>query len=179
MSRIISLELNKKLRKEYRLRFFSLLFFMISIVSLANIAMMISSYVLLSLYENIYTNEKNSESKKVEVLKDNENLDLKISQVYALSQKIPLKVNLIDTNIAKDVLDYAGQNISINSIEILPGQDSSKVTIRGLASTRDSLLHFQEVIKNDLSIKDFVIPIETMTKQKDIVFNVTFTHHEN
>jgi L-asparaginase/Glu-tRNA(Gln) amidotransferase subunit D len=38
---------------------------------------------------------------------------------------------------------------------------------------------FQEVIKKDLSIKDFIIPIETITKQKDIVFNVTFTHHEN
>ncbi len=152
---------------------------MLAIVSLANITTMISSYVLLSLYENIYINEKSSESKKIDLVKDNENLDLKISQVHALSQKIPLKINLIDTNVAKDIINYAGQDVSIDSIEISPDQGVSKVTIRGLALTRDSLLRFQEVIKKDPSIKDFVIPIETITKQKDIVFNVTFTHNEN
>jgi hypothetical protein len=106
MTRIISLELNKKLRKEYRLRFFSLFFFMISIVSLVNIAMMISPYVLLSMYEDIYTNEKSSENKKMEILKDNERLDLKISQVHALSQKIPLKLDRFFTSKGKNPFLY-------------------------------------------------------------------------
>ena len=144
MSRIISPELNKKLRIEYKLRFFTLLFFLISIAILINIALVASSYVLLYMYEKTYTEPVSP--KKIEEISMNEEFTKKVSQVHALGQKV-----IFDT----------------------------KITLRGIAYTRDSLIEFENKIKQDTSFKDFSIPIDAFTKQKDISFSVTFTYHEN
>lgn len=178
MARIIPLELNKKLRKEYRLRFFSLLFLMLAIVSAINIMLMSSSYVLLSLYENIYTKENSNSNKDSEIVKENENRLIKLNQVFELSKKIPEKEKFTNIDTTKKLFEYAGSDTSIDSIEFLSEEEKTKITMRGMSKTRDSLLLFEEKIKNDNSFKDFSLPIETITKQKDVIFNVTFTHYD-
>lgn len=178
MPRIIPLELNIKLRREYRVRFFSLLFFNISIAAFATLGLMTSSYFLLSLYEKTYANE-GGDKKNEEVSKLNTLFNTKVDQVHSLSKKIPTKDNYANMHIADLLFEYTNSNVQLSSIEILPQTNVSHVTVRGSALTRDSLIEFQNNINKDNSFKDFTIPIESLTKQKNISFDVNFIYHEN
>lgn len=178
MTRIISEELNKKLKREYKLRFFSVLFFSLSLVLMINMFLISPSYLLLSLYEKAYisNNYASGHENKAKTLID---FNKKLSQVYALALKVPQNTKGIDTNIVQILFTYAGSDINLNSIELLHEDVSTKVTITGVATTRDLLLKFQNAIKQDARFADFNIPIETLAKQKDLNFNVTFNYHEN
>jgi len=176
MSRIITDESNKKLRREYRLRFLSTLFFALAGVIVINVLLVSSSYLLLTLYERAYTTESSSNE---EVSKMNEQFALKVAQVHALSQKIPSQADTVNMGVANLLFGYVRDGIAIQAIEIISVEDVSNITLRGTATTRDVLLQFQNTIKSNPSFQDFSIPIESLAKQKDISFNVTFTYHEN
>lgn len=178
MSRIITDESNKKLHREYRLRFLSMLFFILTGVIVINVLLISTSYLLLTLYERAYTTESSSERDN-EVSKMNQEFALKVTQVHALSQKIPSQTGTVNMNVAHLLFGYVREGIGIQAIEILPTDDVSNITLRGTATTRDVLLQFQNAIKQNPSFQDFSIPIESLAKQKDISFNVTFTYHEN
>ncbi|MEN9921178.1 MAG: hypothetical protein RLZZ517_156 [Candidatus Parcubacteria bacterium] len=173
--RIISEELNKILKKEYKFRFFTLLFLYSSIVILVTIALISSSYLLLYLYEKAYV--------KQGLFVNNEILELdkiniqKTEDLYQLSRKI-ITEDKTEASIGatKILFEYASGLVSISSIEI--SQDS-KITLRAVAHTRESLIVFNDKVKADATFNDFDIPIEALAKQKDINFSVTFTYHEN
>lgn len=178
MPRIIPQELNKKLRSEYRLRFFSILFFTLSFAVLVSMSLISSSYLLLSLYEKAYTsNDMNG--KGTEITKINEDFNTKVIQVSALVQKIPLKDKGEDTEITDILFEYANETIDVQGLAIKHELEATQLTLQGNALTRDALLQFQQKIQNDSSFKDFTIPIDVLTKQKDLSFNVNFTYHEN
>jgi hypothetical protein len=178
MPRIIPQELNKKLRSEYRLRFFYTLFFALSLAILISISLVFSSYFLLSLYEKAYTNNDMS-GKGLEVTKLNDIFNAKVVQIDALAQKIPLKDKGTNIKITDTLLDYAGASINISGLQIVSDAQSSQITLQGTALTRDTLLQFQQKIQNDDLFRDFSIPIDVLTKQRDLSFNVNFTYHEN
>lgn len=178
MPRIISPELNKKLRREYRLRFLSILFFVCSFAIITSILLLSSSYLLLSLYEKAYSSESATREGEA-VTKLNENFNKKVNQVHALVQKLPIKNQVADIEIANLLFAYANEGVKLETIEISPDAGKTLVTIRGNALTRDTLLQFRDRINNDSKFKDFVIPIESLTRQKDVSFNVNFTYHEN
>jgi hypothetical protein len=173
--RIIPEELNKKLKKEYRLRFFTLFLLYSSISIIVTVALISSSYLLLFLYEKAYV--KKGIFVNNEILQLDKKNTQKIEDLYQLSRKINIE-NKVSSPISatRTLFDYAGNLISISSIEI--SQDS-KITLRATASTRDSLIAFENKVKANPSFKDFDIPIEALAKQKDISFGVTFTYHEN
>lgn len=178
MSRIIPNELNKKIRREYRLRFFSVLFFTLAIIIFINIFLVSSSYLLLFLYERAYT-QNNSLKTNEEVVKIKEQFILKVLQVDALARKIPSQANGVKINSIDTLFSYINTGIDIQAVEIVSSSQDSKITLRGTAATRDALLQFQDKINKNPSFKDFSIPIDLLAKQKDISFNVTFTYHEN
>lgn len=178
MTRIILEELNKKLKKEYKLRFFSVLFFTMTIVLLINISLISSSYLLLSSYEKSYTSDS-SYLENEQKLKTREELNQKTFQVYTLIEKIPQKTSAIDAKILELVFGYAENLIKLESIELLSEDTSVKISVRGTSLTREDLLQFQEVIKKDSRFTDFNIPVETLAKQTDVSFNVTFIYYEN
>lgn len=175
MSKIISPELNKKIRKEYTLRFFTLLFFFISSSIIISIIFVSSSYLILSMYEKTYLEPVSS--KKLEEISVNNEFTKKLSALHMLSQKV-----IFDTNIpllvTQKLFEYASGVVEINSFEIKPDVSTAKITLRGVSPTRDALIQFENRIKQDASFTDFSIPIDTFAKQKDISFAVTFAYHE-
>lgn len=178
MPRIISPELNSKLRREYRLRFFSVLFFLLAGTVLVSIALISSSYLLLSLYEKAYVHETlNTKGEAATQISDTFNA--KVGQVHGLIQKIPPQSSVEDFQIVNTLFEYANSGININAVEILPEAPATLITLRGEALTRDALLQFQDKIEEDARFEGFSIPIESLTKQRDISFAVNFIYHEN
>lgn len=173
--RIIPEELNKKIKREYKLRFLTVLFWVINIVLVITIALMSSSYLLIHLYEKAYVN-KNTEQDARAIALENV-IHEKIKNLYKVSKKIPSdQATSSALDISNKIFSYAGSGITIQSLEVLEG---NTITLRGLAENRDSLLLFESKIKADGSFVDFAIPIESLARQKDIGFSVTFTYHEN
>ncbi len=145
---------------------------------LITIALVSSSYLLLSLYEKAYVNETlNNKGEVATQLSDNFNA--KVEQVHTLVQKIPTSAYADNFQVMNALFQSANSGIKINAVEIMPEAQSTLITLRGEALTRDALLQFQDQIEQDARFEGFSIPIESLTKQRDISFAVNFIYHEN
>ena len=173
MTRIIPEELNKILKKEYKLRFFTLLFFLIAFAICANVIFVSSSYLLLHLYEKAYATNISNNS---ETLKLNEELEKKITNLHALSRKIDASKKSSSVQVVDTLFSYTKTGVSIQAVEIL---EDSKITIRGVADTRQDLISLQNSLQKTAMFKDFSVPVESLARQKEVAFNVTFTYYEN
>lgn len=178
MTRIITPELNKKLKKEYTLRFFIILFFSIAIVFLIHIAFAASSYLLLSSYENLYQDKLAKDNN--DIFKQNKEFISSVNMLDTLSNQLEFNreyvspINTFDT-----IRQYAGSSILIKAFEMYEDKKEIKITMRAIAKTREDLLVFDSKMKTNTTFSDFIIPIDTFAKQKDIPFDVTFTYYEN
>lgn len=174
MTRLIPEEINKELKKEYQFRFFTLLSFALSIVILTSLAFVSSSYLLLYLYEKAYvTNNSNSNNESVLF---REQLAKKVEELHTLSAKVQSFDSKNNLNNIEGLFTNDANGISIQALEMT---DASQITLRGIADTRENLLTFQNTMKQNPVFKDFSIPIESLARQKDVSFNVTFTYYEN
>lgn len=177
MTRLITLELNKKLKKEYRLRFLSTLFFSLGLVFFIHMILALSSYILLNMYEKIY--QKSLQADNGEALKQYEDFVARTSNIITLSKKIPKQATVSATDIFEKIQTHGSNQISFNVFELQIAEDKKNITIRGAATTRDALIEFNDKMKTENAFSDFAIPLETLTKQRDISFEVTFTYNEN
>jgi hypothetical protein len=100
----------------------------------------------------------------------------KTEDLYLLSSKITIDKKISTVDVAQKIFENRGEGITIQSIEML---SDSKITLRGVANTRDDILAFQNRMQQNPMFKDFLIPIESLARQKDVGFNLTFTYYEN
>lgn len=174
MTRIIPEEANKVLKKEYTLRFFSVLFFALFVVICLSLAFVSSTYLLLYLYEKAYvTNNSNAKNETTQLYQQ---VTQKTEDLYLLSSKITVDKKMSAVDVAQKIFENRGEGITIQSIEML---SDSKITLRGVANTRDDILSFQNRMQQNPMFKDFSIPVESLARQKDVSFNLTFTYYEN
>lgn len=177
MTRIITPEINKKVKKEYTLRFFSVLFFVLTVVMCVHILLALSSYVLLSSYEKIYQQELGATDS--EVVKQNEEFFVRSTKLYELAKQVPDISRTSAFDIFEKIQDYKTNQIAITVFETYVENKETKITLRGMADSREALLAFNDRMRSESSFVDFNIPLETLTKQRDIAFDVTFTYYEN
>lgn len=175
MPRIITPESNKKLKREYRLRFLITLLLAASTVIALTAVLLLPSYVLLDSYESAYENFKtSSEQESLERL--NQEYASKLENVHVLSQKI-LRTEPQHTEVLDTLFEYAGA-ITFNAIELSNAEDVVTVVVRGQAPSRTDLLAFDERMQGDNRFSGFELPIDVLTKQSDSAFNVTFTYDQ-
>lgn len=176
MTRIITPETNVGLKKEYTIRFFTLLFFVLTLVICTHIILGISSYFLLTNYEEIYKNNLNNAN--TEIVQQNKYVIEQNTLLSGLIKKIPNTAPTSSFEAYETIKKYAGADVLISAYEFFPEGKETKITIRGTSISRDALISFENLMRKDPQFKDFKIPLETLTKQKDIAFNATFTYYE-
>ena len=176
MPRIITPESNKKLKREYRLRFAIALFWAASAAVGFAVVLLIPSYALLDSYETAYATAKTG-GQQEQLQRLNEEYASKLEDVHRLSQKIvrtkPAHSQALDLLFA-----YAADGIVLSAVELDEEAEGVAVSVRGVASTRSALLALEGKMQRDSRFSGFELPIEVLTKQSDIVFNVTFAYHE-
>jgi hypothetical protein len=177
MTRIITPEINKKVKKEYSIRFFSIFFFMLSSVLCIFIIFTLSSYVLLTNYEQIY--QTKLENTNGEIVVQNKNFIDRVSKLFTLTHKVPQINSISYFSIFEEIEGYTNNQVVISAFEIYSEEQEKKITIRGVAESREALLVFDSNIKSSKKFKDFEIPLDVLAKQRDISFNITFTYYEN
>ncbi len=175
MPRIITPESNKRLKREYRLRFLITLLLGVATVIAFTAVLLTPSYVLLDSYESAYENFKTgSQQETLERL--NQEYASKLESVHVLSQKI-VRTKPQHTEVLDTLFEYAGAT-TFDAIELGNADQIVTVVVRGRAPSRADLLAFDERMQRDERFSGFDLPIDVLTKQSDITFNVTFTYHE-
>jgi hypothetical protein len=176
MPRIITPESNKRLKREYRLRFLVTLLLSSALAIGLTAVLLMPSYVLLESYESGYANAKAGTQQET-LQRINQEYATKLQNTHELSQKISVKKSqhayVLDT-----IFAYAGEDISIDALELSNEGNVMEITVRGGAANRSALLAFDEKVQGNSRFSGFELPIEALTKQSDITFNVTFAYHE-
>ena len=177
MPRIITTKANAFLRREYKLRFFSVFFFGVSIILTIHVSLALSSYMLLSAYENTHTNQNDEE--QVSANQKREDFITILNETESLSEKIILKNQNSYSDIFESINTFKPASVELNVFEVFFDKEETQITLRGIAQTRQGLVDFGENMKRNNSFRDFVIPFETLTRQNDLPFDITFTYYEN
>lgn len=142
------------------------------------LVLLLPSYAVLDSYEEVYSGVGSGKEHEA-VEKMNQEYGQKLERTHEMAGRILRKQSTPMT--ALDALFEARtEGLLFESVEL--GERKSKtvpVTVRGTAETRADLLAFDERMSNDDRFSGFNLPIEVLTKQEDISFNVTFTYHEN
>lgn len=176
MPRISTEKSNRRLRREYKLRFLTTCLFGIIISGILVLLAILPSYTLLNFYEKSYQNsETSTEQKNVQTM--NQEYNQKLDSVYELSQNVNTKKTL-HINAIKKINEYSNGSIIFNAVEILNEENGVGITLRGQSVNREALLSFENKIQSDSNFSGFKIPIEALTKQTNISFNVSFKYYE-
>jgi hypothetical protein len=177
MTRIITPELNKKLKKEYTLRFFSVLFFSISIIFFIHTSFSFSSLILLNSYQKAYEINIKNDTRDISI--QNEIIQKKLGNLSAISEKLKFNGSIPVEKIFQQIESASSNGLQIRAFEIYKQKDKIQITLRSVAKTKDDLLRFDKQMRSYKNFLNFNIPIESFTKQQDINFDVTFTYNEN
>lgn len=175
MPRIIAQESNKKLKGEYRLRFATVLFSMLTVAVVITGVLLIPTYVLLDIYHKAYTRPELDGSSEVEQL--NVEYMSKLNETHQLSERV-MQGDSVYLDVMDTLFSYAQGGVSIDAIDLSRSEESVAITLRGMSATRDDLLTLERSVLANKKFKGFALPLETLTKQSDIQFNVTFTYNE-
>ncbi len=176
MPRILTPESNKKIKREYRLRFLVALLAACAGSCVLAILFLIPSYALLDSYETAYSVSESDKAQE-EIAEVNEEYTNRLAEVHELSGMIP-ESSPGYARVLDMLFSYEGGGLELSAVELQKSGENVSVTLRGTAQTRDVLLAFDESISSNDSFSGFKLPIEALTKQSDISFNVTFNYHE-
>jgi hypothetical protein len=137
---------------------------------------MIPSYTLLSIYDKTYSQaEPSKEESNLQQM--NFQRDQKLDGVHELASEVRQEDSTY-LDVIQKLNSYKGVSIQFNAIELSGGNTELNITLRGQAFDREALLAFESRIQADDSFQGFQVPIDSLTKQQDIAFNISFTHHE-
>ena len=148
---------------------------MLAVAALITGILMIPTYVLLGSYQEAYSRPEIDGSREVERL--NEEYTNKLTQTHDLSARV-MQSDSLYLDVMDTLFSYAQGGVTIEAVDLTRVDSSIAITLRGTSATRDDLLSFEKSVLANKKFKGFVLPLETLTKQSDILFNVTFTYDE-
>ncbi len=170
---------NEKLaiRKEYRLRFFAVIFFTSSIFIVLATILLIPSYVF---SQNKYTTLKNNleSMKKLDGTESGESLS---SIIADINQNLQLLDGVSPTssileNVFEPVLLARPNGIRISLLNHTLSLDGRRmIEVSGKANDRATLRAFEDMLKKDPKIDRVDLPVSNFSKRTNISFFLTIT----
>ncbi len=165
------------LKKEYRIRVFTLLMFFVSCSIVVGIVALIPAYMYSYNQERdslkkLSQTQKSNESKGIyEVIK---NLETAEKMVAKLKEDSPI----IETSSILDTVLLHGNglvNINVFQMNITKSASSSaEIVIQGKSKTRESLLTFKKDLEQDKMFYDIEMPISDLAKTIDSTYAIKF-----
>jgi len=171
MLNLLSDEQKKILKKEYRLRFVTVLLFVLSFFALLSLLALIPSFTLVQIENKILKPQKEA----LKVLNGSNEGTLFEENIKDINNKIRLlsEKELIPSDLITEVLSYQVRSIKINTIEYLVGEDNKAgIVLSGIANNRESLVEFGNFIEQSGSFYDVDIPFSSFTVGVDVPFTV-------
>lgn len=165
----------KRVLKEYRMRIVAVVFILITLLSIAGVVLLLPSYLSAVGSLNLVKNGNKIKQSSIESLKGS-NFDDKLKNVdygvkaLKITQQIPGSIETYN-NLNED----APAGVVINKyFYTLTDDKNASVGIDGIAQDRETLIAFQNKLKEHKEFQGIEIPISSFTKKKDINFSIKF-----
>ncbi len=164
----------KALCKDYWMRFSTIFFNLVTLVGLLAIFLLVPSYFLSKLQENI-TNEK------IEIF-NKENVGLVENDTDKLIPNINSKIVILNKtknnlqfgkNILDEVLSARNKGIIFSQILYIKGTEGKPtIEVNGVAKSRDDLRNFKTALDNTSKYEEVDLPISNFIGKNDLDFNI-------
>lgn len=169
MFEFLSGEYKRRAQKEYRMRVLTVFFFILSFVFLGAVAVTVPVAVSLDLKEKALDSRLESSRSVASVhgekaIKSSiKSVEQKVESIISASNEGQRIINLVGAVVLK-----IPQGITLSEIR---SHSTSTVSIRGVASTRNVLRSFVDILKKDGSFGEVALPISSLAKQTKIDFS--------
>ena len=167
---------------EYRLRLASGGLGLLAVVFIAGIALLVPSFVLTEARHSQHQSQLNS-VEETAVATSTEAAKRIIKQTNTRLEIVnSTETNQLQpTRILKLLAETRSDGIAINNISInaedgeSKSEGASRVSIDGVADTRDNLLGFEDSLENRAQVLAVDLPIGTLASQENTAFDMTVT----
>lgn len=164
----------QRMKKEYKLRVFTVYFFFIGTALLIALVLLLPSYFLANVIEGdakreVAILENSSESTEREEI--NAELLLIKERLRAIT-KVEDRTELYE--VIDTIANVGGNSISISSISYSRGFDGehSTLLLGGIALTRDGLLAFTKTLEENELFAEVNLPVSSLAQDQNIEFNI-------
>ena len=174
------------LRKEYWMRFFTMLLNLIALASVVATLLLFPSYFLSQSKENLVEN-------KLEVF-NKENPNLTNSNMDKITSDINSKLEILDKaetsyqindKVLNNILSSRTSGITFSQIlfnkkviktsKVAKTENLPVLEIHGIATNRDSLRNFKTVLDNNPNFAEVNLPISNFLEKSDLIFIISIT----
>jgi hypothetical protein len=177
MTTILSEKNKKEIKRQYFFGFFSKMV----------LSLIVLSFILLILEGTVYYMvefEKRVLEEEYSTVSSTERTEL-INQYREDIKSAKEIVEIFDVNkvdkveVLDFVFDKRTEGVEINSVSIEKGETAIFVGVGGIASTRDTLSGFREILSESKRTSSVDLPVSSFTKTFDIPFTITFVFNKN
>jgi len=160
------------LKKDLKLRFITVVLFILTSSFLIGLIMLLPSYFLTTGY---FSDKYSSSIKDDESTKEILNLPEEINSKLRLLQSNTGNLSATDT--FSKIISQLPNEVTLNSITFLRNQNHDgkvgiTVSVFGIATTRDSLVLFSTRLMQSGSFSVVDVPVSSLTKNRDLPFSV-------
>ena len=168
----------KRLRREYRMRFFIVLLFFISCALFIGIVSLLPSYILSTNKENRALAQAQEVQKKREA-SGADQVEKDLVKAQTIARKILAEnTSFYYSDIIQHILSHRSNKITVTSFEASRDTGTStpvRVIIQGKAVSREGLTTFKSVLERDSFFTQVELPVSDLAKSKDISFSMRLT----
>ena len=175
MRNLLTPKLKKHLKMEYRLRLLAVLLFLFSAAVFMGGILLIPSLVLSEAHKNSAEEEARLVKQSL-IQREDASLSRTLERARTELEVIEIVQGqpLISKSVER-ILKSKPDSISINTLSFSQDGSSSDMVIglSGVARTREGLLSFERVLKNDPSFASVVLPVSNLAQDRNISFSLT------
>ena len=177
MSNLLPQEYKKKIVRLYRKRFLSILFFTLAVFFFVGVGLLIPSLLL-------STGNESTLQKQKELLSLRETTAIARSHSASISA-INQKLNVFSTKVPespiiqgfiKPILSVKGEQVQIQNFNFeltSNSTTSARITVSGVAQSRETLLEFTDRIKLLKGIHTVDLPMMSFIKNANVTFTIS------
>ncbi len=173
MFNLLPSSLKEKVRSEYYLRLFIVIFVFVFLIQI---------FFLIFLSPTWFVSLNKEQEIVLQSEKANKaTLDLKVDTINDQIRLINKKLEIINSKleypkgvpVVDDILSRKNENITIRELMYeVSDEKTAKVTLKGTSDTRDSLVNFVKDLEESSLLGEVDLPISNLTKDKNIDFSL-------
>lgn len=170
----------KRVISEYRIRLTATALVMLATTMIIAIILLVPAYLLASHKQSTVVENLSKTDDKKTSFQEAKNLEIIVKEtdttIDLLNEKG--KKFTLSSDLLQKTAHYKTEDIKIRGIFYNKTDIESTLSLKGMATNRQSLTNFVEILKKDAVFKDVSLPISDLVKDKNIDFTVMIKYKD-
>ena len=168
-------EARQAVAKEYKKRLLLIYVVIVAFASIAWIASLVPSYVLVTIRRDEMLAQKSTST----MAKDADRLTSIEKEVDLAREKIST-LNLVTSKqsisfVLSKLFAHISPGIALNALSVTRGGTNGTLSISGVATTREALVSFSKTLEGEPFFKKVELPVSNFTKGRDVPFTISLS----